>query len=216
MIKGAALFDWDGVLIDTYPHGLEAIPAVADKLKLKIPTKEEIALHWGLGIRHYVEKLWPGLPLDVYEAAYEKCGFKKKPVPPVAGAIEVLELFQKRYYMGLITNRDRRSLESRFGLAGISADHFDYIQPVENAIAPKPDPRVFDYVLYLVKNQDINGGPIFYVGDTPTDFYATKGTRIQFIGVLTGPTSREKFVEIGVPKENIIPSIKDLPSFWDR
>ena len=216
MIRGAALFDLDGVLINTYPQALKSIPIVAKKMKIRVPTEEEIRFHWGLGPYHYVEKFWPGLLLEVYESAYEECGFKNKTVPPIDGAIEVLDFFHRQhYYIGLITNRDRHSLERRIRLAGIPVDYFDYIQPIENATAPKPDPRVFDYVLHLIRNQEINGGPIFYVGDTPTDFYATRETGIQFIGVLTGPTSREKFLEIGVQEKNIIPSIKNLPAFWD-
>ena len=213
MIKGAALFDLDGVLIDTYPQALKSIPVVAEKLRIRIPTEKEIKLHWGLGPRHYVKKFWPGLSPDTYESAHDECGFKNNAVPMIGGTQEVLDFFYRRYYMGIITNRDRDSLERRIRLAGIPVDYFDYIQPIENATAPKPDPRVFDYALHLISNQEINGGPVFYVGDTVTDFWATQGTGIRFIGVLTGPTSLEDFLEIGVRKDDIIPSIRELPDF---
>jgi phosphoglycolate phosphatase len=214
MLIKAVLFDWDGTLVDSLPHIFEMLSVVAKKLNLGAVSQERIKENLGKTWVDFLGSLWPEeVNLVVrFNQAYEECGFEKKIIPAIPNVHRVIKkLKQQSYFLGIISNRDRQSWEKRFSECEIGLDSFDYVQVLDDSPYEKPDPRVFDAV-----KERLNGFKAIYVGDTVSDFHATVGTGIKFVGVLTGPTTVGRFIEAGVNIWNIIPSVADLPDFLSR
>lgn len=215
----AIFSDGDGVLLDSLSHGLVYYPKVAEALGFRTPTTEEMIKFWGWKWRDFLHALWPKVNIDKLEKdfddAYHGLGFDKIFVPQIEGANETLLALRKTgYFLALITNRRRHSVERRFREAGIELKHFHLIQAVDDCHFYKPDPRVFDRVLEEAQKRGISKQEILYMGDTvASDWEAAKGASLGFVGVLTGPTTREEFLVAGVQTSNILESIGDLPVF---
>lgn len=81
----------------------------------------------------------------------------------------------------------------------------------------KPDPKVFNPLIkWLNKHYKIKKEEVWYVGDTPVDYRASFGAKINFLGVLTGPlNTKKRWLEWcpGMKENQIIESIAQLPLF---
>ena len=211
----AVIFDVDGTLIDSRQHHLESTLTVAKQMGLSVPSAEEILETFGMPAKGYVGKFWPEIDLKDFDTAYEACGFRTRKILPIPGAKEAIEIIRRNHFIGIITNRRSFSLKRRFMDIGLQLDIFDFVQTADYALAAKPDPRVFDTVLSLLKRKyGISKQHALYAGDTPIDFFAAKGAGLSFVGILDGGASRKTFLKNGLKKEYII-SIKDLPFFME-
>lgn len=216
------ILDGDGVLLDSLSHGLAFYPIVAEALNLKVPTIEEMIRFWGWKWKDFIHALWPEMEVEELEQSfdrvYHELGFDKIFLPQVEGANETLIMLKESgHFLALITNRRRHSVIRRFQEAGIELEYFDFIQAVDDYPVCKPNPQVFDPVLQEAQKRRIAKHKTFYVGDTvESDYRAAQGASLEFVGVLTGPTSREEFLAAEVKAENILESIKDLPDFLKK
>lgn len=211
------LFDVDGTLIDSPRHGVVSGKEVARKLGLRVPADEEIiqVLTLATGFEQYLRAIWPGeVTMEDYDRAYHECGFHQVPIPVFPGTREALGKIREKCFLGIISNRDRTSLERRLEQSRISIDWFAVIQSIEepNCIY-KPDPEVFTQPCCKIYAHGYSPEEAVLVGDTIVDYQTTIDTPIDFVGVLSGLTSKEMFLEAGVPEEHILNSVADLPNF---
>jgi phosphoglycolate phosphatase-like HAD superfamily hydrolase len=72
-------------------------------------------------------------------------------------------------------------------------DEFFLLQGSDDEPAHKPDPRVFDRALELLKSKNISRTQVMYVGDALMDYYAARDAGIGFMGIATGFVSQEQF-----------------------
>ena len=75
----------------------------------------------------------------------------------------------------------------------------------------KPDSRVFNEVLELLRKNRIQRGESLYVGDLTVDYFAARGAAVDFCGVLTGFHSPRRFVREGLEPYRLVHSVKELP-----
>lgn len=206
----AVLFDGDGTLIDTWKWAVMYHQIVAKKMGWQIPSKEQIAQVWGLEWRIFLDRLWPGMTEEIFLPAYEKHKPPRPKIQPVAGALELIELLSSQVYLALLTNRDPKTLFKYLSEAGFDEKMFHLIQSLENGQPAKPDPKFFDKVIADMAKCDIKPKQAIYVGDSPYDHQATYGTGIRFKAVLTGCGTREIFLDLGVPEDDILESVSLL------
>ncbi len=149
MLK-AAIFDMDGLLVDTEPcwqqtereifgrFGIEITPAMQKDATFGLQT-EEVILHW------YSQKPWDNFSLE--ELTNEFCRRIEKKIQEDAqlmdGAEEILRFFRKiDYKVGLASSSSLRLIETfldRFNLK----NRFDTYQTSENEVFGKPHPAVY-------------------------------------------------------------------------
>ncbi len=210
----AVLLDADGVLFDSREWSLKYYFLAAENLGLRIPTRKEFLAAWALPWQEFLNTLWPSIDALTFDRAVNK--LDKEPIPAVPGAKKiVLWLKSRRFFLGLISNRVRVSLEKEMGQAKVPFEFFNYVQAVNDFRFAKPDPRVFNPVLSLLAERGIPRSKAIFVGDTLSDLEAAKGAGITFVGVLTGGATKEQFLAAGLDESHILDSITDLPKFLE-
>ncbi|MBL7112018.1 MAG: hexitol phosphatase HxpB [Bacteroidales bacterium] len=149
MLK-AAIFDMDGLLVDTEPcwkhtereifarYGIEITPEMQLDATLGLQTREVI-LHW------YNQKPWDNFsPEELANEFYGRIEKKiKEDAQLMDGAEEILRFFRKMdYKVGLASSSPLRLIETfldRFNLK----NQFDTYQTSENEAFGKPHPAVY-------------------------------------------------------------------------
>ncbi|MCX6789877.1 MAG: HAD hydrolase-like protein [Candidatus Gribaldobacteria bacterium] len=209
----AVLFDADGTLIDSREWALKYYFLVAKELGLPEVTHEEFLAVWAIPWKQLLNALWPGVDVAAFNKACEKYD-QGQSIPAIAGAKKVLyELKKKENFLSLISNRRRSSLAEKMSEVGMPFNLFDYVQAVDDFPFCKPNPHVFDPVLFLLSERDIPRSEVVFVGDTLSDLEAARGADIKFIGVLTGGATKQQFVTAGLDEAFILESVRDLPKF---
>jgi len=212
----AIIFDFDDTLVDS-KSGIVFHQKVAKSKGWKVPPKEELEKYWGLGWEDFIAKFWPYIPFADFRQAYIDYN-QKEPrhydqIPGVNKAIK--ELKKEDIILGILSNRNVKSVRDILEQQGFSLDDFEIIQGEEEFFFHKPDPRAFDQILTILGERGILPREIIYVGDTRFDIAASRGCKIKFVGVLSGLMKREEFKNLGVLDRDIIQSVKDLPR-WLR
>lgn len=210
---GTVVVDFDNTIMPTKDLEINSLREVPRYLGLRVPSIEECEKIWPLSRAEILNILWPGQtsPSEFDQAEEELGLYDDWEVTAFPGAVEALLRLSKKYCLMLATNREKDSLEELLEKAGISTETFAFIQPVEEAEAPKPSPRFFDKIKEKAKDR------IVYVGDSIHDLISTQGATdkegrpILFVPVLTGTTTREEFLSAGVKEEFIAESLVDVP-----
>ncbi|MEG1748198.1 MAG: HAD family phosphatase [Tannerellaceae bacterium] len=149
-----ALFDFDGVVVDTEP--------IYDLFW------DEASIRYGIGIEHFAHVIkGTTLPniLSTYFGDYSE-EFRQKvvkesfdyecimPIPPMPGSIEFLEMLKAQgVKIGLVTSSDDLKVERAFKLLKIG-HLFDSIVTADRITQGKPDP-----MCYLLGAADLHSDP---------------------------------------------------------
>ena len=72
-------------------------------------------------------------------------------MPPLPGAVSLLNALQGKVRMGIITNGFTSLQQTRLERTGLR-DHFDLLIISEEVCVAKPDARIFDYALEQAGN----------------------------------------------------------------
>lgn len=181
MSVAAALFDWDGTLLDSRAALLaawrESTAAVIGRSYPATPAEEDVV--FTLPGR----QIWPTLTDDVdelagrFQEAYDRSGERVRAFP---GVLEMLEeLRAAGVATAVVTSKARRRYAPdavRAGLAGA----IDIAICAEDAAAPKPDP---DPVLRALERLGVSGSQALMAGDTPVDVAAAVAAGTTAVGV---------------------------------
>lgn len=207
----AIFFDFDDTLVRTYQVAYRKHCNTARKLNLRIPSEKEYLSFYGLPWSDLITGLWPSVQFEDFKQVHVQ--EKNEDYDAVFGVNETLNfLNSKKLFLGLLTTRDKFSFNLVAQYAKINLNYFSAVLTRTNTNFHKPDPRVFDSALNLLSNHGIGKQETVYVGDSIYDFLAAHRAGLNFIGVLTGPTSKEVFLDSGLSSENIIPSVHELIS----
>jgi phosphoglycolate phosphatase len=213
-----ALFDVDGTLLDSANHLVTTLQAVAKELRLRIPPAEEIirTASYGWEFQFHIDHLWPDKKVTIqeYGEAYKNLGFDDAPIPRIYGVRRVLNyLRHKNFFLGIISNRDQKSLFRRLAQAEIPAFYFEIIQSIEfeDVCLFKPDPMMLCHPCRRIYQAGYSIEQAIFVGDTISDFETTLETPLKFAGVLSGFAKREDFLEAGATEDCLIESVVELP-----
>lgn len=210
MLK-AVIFDFDDTLIHTYENGITNMRIVADNLGLPLPSESILREHWGSSWEQLNHELWPEVNPDAISEKYSSLASSLKPFPPVNGVHEILDILSKKFVLGMVTGRDKRLFEQRLVGAGIDFSKFSFLLTQDDIQKPKSDPGYFAPVMKELEKLGITKDEILFVGDSVHDFEAARNAGIHFVGVLTGPASKEDLLQKGLEEGMIIPSVMELP-----
>ena len=205
-------FDFDGVFADTTMLCAKEIQIIGEELTGRCLDLETILSGWGTTFEEYLRRFYPGITLDMYLEVSCRLGFDKRLPPRVVGARRAIEILGRSYPLSIITNRGRETLEKILDGLEIDRRKFRYIQSCSDTPFHKPDPRVFQKYWEAMADGRISPSQVLYVGDHLVDHQAASARGFRFVGVLSGlATTRQDFLDAGVPAESILESVWDLP-----
>jgi HAD superfamily hydrolase (TIGR01549 family) len=198
MLK-AVIFDFNGVLMDDTFYIVKLYQETARENGLRIPTEKEVIGVLGLVWQEMAKKL---LGDDekyrpTLERLWKKYENETKPMPGMEKVITSLEMKK-----AIVTSSREMWLER---VLGNLINYFDVIITHESTNKHKPDPEP---LLLACKKLGIKPDEAVYIGDRIIDLETAKNAGTDFIGILSGGTSKEEFEKAGVKK--IIKSLDEL------
>ena len=191
MIK-AALFDFDDTLVDTLHSKIPAIIEYCFSVHNVEVSPNEVATLWGMPFWEKMKLLTKSGTIDTerYLAISEK-----HPLAPFPESEAVLTALQSRLQIGIVTSLARPVLLHSLNALSWSNIRFSVVVAEGEALANKPDPRVFEPAITSLGG--IQRHEILYVGDSLSDARAASDAGLRFIGVGRNPQRRAIFSDAG-------------------
>lgn len=206
----AVLFDFDGTIIDSVESVWKEYQRTAKALNLPERKFKDYARQLGRPWEEALQNIWPRVDVKRFTEVYR---LEKEQVKAIEGVSETLRRLKGRYWLGILTSRGSRTLYRHLASTRIDEKIFDVILHRESLRNHKPDPRA----LYQACGElGVKPEEAVYVGDAIVDAECALAAGIRFIGVLTGGAKEEDFLRAGIPKENIISTLKQLPEKLEK
>jgi HAD superfamily hydrolase (TIGR01509 family) len=194
-LPAAAIFDWDGTIVDTLPLIYRANATVLGELGIVITRewfREQYTPDWRRGYREL------GVPESLWERtsgrwAEEMGRMRPRALPWARGALRRLRGHGVR--LGLVTASTRAVVEpnlERLNLLGVFETAW-YGDDVRNG---KPHPEA---LLLALRALDVSAADTVYVGDTPVDLEMAQAAGTAFAAV-GSTTSADAFRAAGADR----------------
>lgn len=196
-MKQAIIFDFDYTLGDSTEGIVRSTHHALEKLGEEKKTREEIRKTIGLSL-HETYKVLSGKDDDEKAELFKKYFIEEADRVMVDStelyeySFEILEKLKKEgYKIAIVTTKLNSRIKSI--LKKFSASHLiDEIVGVENVKNVKPDPEGLFLACEKLK---VKPKDVIYIGDSYVDAKAAQNAKIDFLGVLTGTTTRQMFEE---------------------
>lgn len=203
MVK-AVIIDLDGTLVDSHKAHVHSYEDVFHKKALDSIDKEKLKSLFGKVAEEIIKDLFPNLSDKRVGGLVEgkRRAFLKEldKVNCMPCADKFLKTAVKDCALALATsssNLEMNALIDEFGWR----DYFSVLMSGYDVDKPKPAP---DLLLAVVKELGFKKSECVFVGDSIYDALSAKSAGLDFIGVLTGSYSKQRFDEQGFK------SFKDL------
>ncbi len=192
-LPAAALFDWDGTLVDTIPLIYRANVVVLREIGIEMSRawyREHYSPDWRRSYRDL------GIPEHLWEAvgerwADEMAAARPRALPWARPALRRLRARGVR--LGLVTASTRRVVEPNLARLNLE-DAFEVIRYSDDVERSKPHP---DALLEALDELGVRPAETVYVGDTTVDLAMASAAGAPFVAVgRTTPLPR--FQEAGV------------------
>ena len=192
-LPAAALFDWDGTLVDTIALIYRANVVVLREIGIGM-SRDWYRDHYSPDWRKAYQDL--GIPEDLWEAigarwAEEMAAARPRALPWARPALRRLRAHGVR--LGLVTASTRSVVEPNLARLNLE-DAFEVIRYSDDVVQSKPHP---DALLEALDELDVRAADTVYVGDTTVDLAMANAAGAPFVAVgRTVPVPR--FREAGV------------------
>jgi len=215
------LWDFDGTLLDSTRESMENMIFIAEKLGLRAPSVEILQKYWGMPWLEFLDEVareckWQK---GIKGKFLDKCRENKhlwRSHKLFEGTNNTLKiLISKKIKVGIVSSRvkesvgkDLFSIMDYFKKLEINTNMFFIIQGREDCSYVKPNPRVLDSVIEILRKDGIGLDEIVYVGDTIHDFNTASKhiPKISFVAVVSGACDSVIFLQEKVSPECIIDS----------
>jgi HAD superfamily hydrolase (TIGR01509 family) len=212
--KQAIVFDFDGVLANTYQPGF--IVELARQHGHKIPDDihERLHLHWGKVGPLFIEESFD-LPAEEAAALYAtwERHDQDNDVALMDQAAEMVTTLADHYKLCILSSRHRTSLIPVLKRADIF-HRFLHITAHEDTLHHKPDPLAFQDILRTLRAFGITKPEMLFVGDTACDLEAGLLVGIDTIIVETGPYPAQRERHPHHPGF-VLPSVLHVPGWLE-
>jgi HAD superfamily hydrolase (TIGR01549 family) len=204
----AILFDFDETLVEAMNIKWKQHQMTARQFYNHELTEETIRVYWGMPFEPMIELFYDKKDtVENMKNNYHSLD-EQYPKSPFADTIPVLTYLQDHsFWTGIITSMTKDSVIKDMKESGMPYKKLDLIQGSTDSQYHKPDPRVFDEVIDILKNKNIGKEQILYVGDDIRDMQAAHGAGIHFIAIPNGLTAPEEFTKHEV---RLISSLSEL------
>lgn len=177
MIK-AVLFDFDGVLGDSYEIIIDIFQRTLKKFNFPVPDASVFAANFGFTRRKLIEFLLPknhSADIDAMEKYVHELSLqKKKRIKLMPGAKNLLDVLKQKYTLAVISSRGGDSLTSILQNNNIES-YFNVLIHRESVKDHKPHP---EGILKALKLLNLQKNEVVFVGDAKEDVYAAKNAGV--------------------------------------
>jgi|694.fasta_scaffold06923_10 HAD superfamily hydrolase (TIGR01549 family) len=192
---GTAIFDLDGVLIDSIENMEYAWNNTCKKIKIKIPFKK-YKKHIGLGLKIILKKI--GVPKKkIKDTVFLYNYFSTEKINNIKFYPEIfktLKKIKKKHYIAIFTSKNRFRTMKCLKLINLKFDKIITADDIKNT---KPSPEG----LIKIKNFFIKKTNKFiYFGDTNYDYLAAKSIGMNYIHCSWGIGNCENKKNIKIKK----------------
>ncbi len=230
MKKRLIILDFDGTVLDSSPEGKRRLRVLCEINGISFNKEKQAKVYaeWGNPV---IPMLVKGLEISEEKAKEINRQWEVwdhvEPVRLMKGTRETLAYIKRRKFdMVLFTSRHTKNVAEIINFHLID-DFFSCVVGIEgdahgNLPAGeyrKKDPESFrGIVSYVAHTHDTTYDKlkVIYVGDTEIDVAQAMNAGLDVIAVMTGEKKEEDFLRIGVPSENILLSIKELPEWMKK
>lgn len=192
----SVLFDFDFTLVDSKRPVIECFRYALTAMNLPVPNEALIISTFGMTLPDAFALLAPAGPSEKLKSYFMERADQvmvewTTVYDPVPGLLKMLHA--KGFMTGIISTKYRFRIESILKRAGL-LDEFDNITGWEDVKHPKPDP---EGLLMAIQRLQCHPSNVLYVGDSTIDARTAQAAGVKFIGVTTGPASREELLNLG-------------------
>ena len=181
------IFDWDGTLMDSAAHIVEAIQTASRDAGLPVPSVETARHVIGLGLSEAIAAVAPDLKQGDYEAFIERyrhhfftTAMHRQRL--FEGVEELLtELQAARYWLAIATGKGRRGLD--IALQDTGLQRFFLTSRTADETVSKPDPRM---LIEILDEVGVERERALMVGDTSYDLEMAARAEVASVGVSGG------------------------------
>ncbi|MFH0779248.1 MAG: HAD hydrolase-like protein [Parcubacteria group bacterium] len=217
MINGfkAVIFDFDGTLLDVYESGVQFLIKLFNKYDLELSDKKARSIR---------DRTLPDVMGFFNESLANELN-----KPPVSEE-EVLAFLNQRQdklfpdaltvlsklkmdgaLLLLVSNRPDQDLAKQMRQCGLDEKMFFYVKGVYGTPFEKPRPDAIAEAVALLRHERIIvPDQIIAVGDHLLDWQVAVAWNIRFFALTCGVTTKQKFLEAGLPEHRIFDSLSDL------
>ncbi|MBI3328318.1 MAG: HAD family phosphatase [Nitrospinae bacterium] len=188
----AAVFDMDGVIVDSEPYSVQALVEVLREHGIE-PTAEDLGRSYGRTVRedftHYFRKY--GVTADLDAAISRKharyYSLAEGHLKPFAGVVSLLERLRKRAYrLGLASSGDQKKVA--FGMHALNlVGTFEAVVTGDDVRQSKPHPEIY---LIAAQRLGIQPSECVAIEDAPAGVESAKRAGMRCIAV-TNSVARE-------------------------
>ena len=208
MLK-AIIFDLDDTLLKTKQTKFEALKFAGKHFYNLELTDETLLKHWGKPFMQFMGDAFEHVDSPENLAHNYKSIVKNYQNQPYENTVPTLEILSHQYKMGILSATAKSIVLYDMEQAGLPMNKFTYIQTEDDTNVHKPNPKVFAPMIRVMAEYEIVPADMLYIGDHPTDFQASTGAGLQFIGMAERTISAAEFATMGARS---IDSIVQLPS----
>jgi len=191
----AAIFDWDGTLVDTRKPILTSFQKALKEINLEVPNRY-IERRIGIGASETFREILKAANRRVDEKIVKQLVEHKSKVqiqladevPLFEGAKEILALLNGKVKVGLASMNNRAVVMHLLQLNGL-ADCFDVVLTVEAVSHSKPDPEIF---LKTAEQLNVRPEKCVVFEDSLFGVQAAKAAGMSCVAVTTGVYTKEE------------------------
>ena len=217
MKKRHVIFDFDGTITDSFGPCSKDLMATAQRLGL--PADEQVlalmAENYGLPTVELLNICWPRQKHEAFEQSILDANAKGH-TPLFPGAENMLlELDRAGIGMSIFTGRQRSGVLPVLKDFGIDK-FFSQVVTRDDVALGKPDPEGLNKIIGPLLANGMSASDILFVGDNKADYACAENAGVDFVAVTEAENvTRERFIALGVPEENILNFLRDLPSWLE-
>lgn len=178
------IFDYDETLVGSKVTIFRAIKSTGLKFYGLEITDDDINNHWGVPFKEFLARIFKvnesevDKLVDLYVAEVMDFGYDFYPEVE-KGLFRLKENFD----IGILSSGESWLIRKFFELKDFSPKNFDYIIGSKESKFHKPNPKVFDEIIEIEKQNEVSKSEIVYIGDSPDDYEAASKAGISFLGI---------------------------------
>lgn len=189
MIKNV-IFDFDGVLADTFPFAVKAAMEINEELKLLSAEKINPEEFRSLDMKNFIEEFKISkIKLLFFLIKYRKKLLKEIENTPTFNDLPAVlkNLKAKGYKLGIVTSSPKKIVQKFLNLNNLEL--FDFIFSTLSLFHKEKT------LLYALKKQNLKKDETIYVGDETRDIKAARAAGLKIVSVTWGYNFESKLAE---------------------
>ncbi|HBC58496.1 MAG TPA: HAD family hydrolase [Gammaproteobacteria bacterium] len=189
------IFDWDGTLMDSAAKIVACMQAAARDVAVEEPTPEAVRDIIGLGLRHAMERLFPGHDEALFGSLTEQYRYhfveaNQTPEQLFNGADDTLkQLEEAGYLLAIATGKSRVGLDRSLQHTGLRKRF--HVTRCADETRGKPHPQMLEEILEV---SGLAPQHALMIGDTEYDLQMAASIGMPGVGVTYGVHSRERLL----------------------